>query len=79
MAGEINQVPPVGIVVERRRREGELDGFSWYCEHCGHCLYLERIAVSDIERDLPALFARFFSSLELRTCAVCGTVHARPA
>src|SRR3984957_7394526 len=32
----------VGIVVERRREPNELDGFSWDCEHCGHCLYLER-------------------------------------
>jgi len=29
----------VGIVVERRRNADELDGFSWYCERCGHCLY----------------------------------------
>ncbi len=26
----------VGIVVERRRSPQELDGFSWYCENCGH-------------------------------------------
>ena len=69
----------VGIVVERRRRPEELDGFSWYCEHCGNQLYLERIAVSNIETQLPAIFSRFFSSLEHRTCGVCGTVMAAPA
>jgi 3-hydroxyanthranilate 3,4-dioxygenase len=68
----------VGIVVERRRRAGELDGFSWYCEHCGHRLYLERVPVSNLETELPAIFGRFYSSLERRTCTVCGTVMAPP-
>jgi 3-hydroxyanthranilate 3,4-dioxygenase len=69
----------VGIVVERRRGPQELDGFSWYCENCGNCLYLERVAVHDIGTQLPAIFARFFSSLERRTCKVCGTVLPAPA
>jgi len=68
----------VGIVVERRRAAGELDGFSWYCEHCGHRLYLERLHIHDIETQLPPVFQRFFSSIEHRTCAVCGTVMAAP-
>ncbi|MEA3151189.1 MAG: 3-hydroxyanthranilate 3,4-dioxygenase [Gammaproteobacteria bacterium] len=69
----------VGIVVERRRRPEELDGFSWYCEHCGNRLHLERVPVSNIESQLPAIFSRFYSSLEHRTCGVCGTVMAAPA
>jgi 3-hydroxyanthranilate 3,4-dioxygenase len=89
-AGEIFLLPPevphspqrpagsVGIVVERRRGPQELDGFSWYCENCGHCLHLERVAVHDIVTQLPAIFSRFFSSLERRTCKVCGTVLPAP-
>jgi 3-hydroxyanthranilate 3,4-dioxygenase len=69
----------VGIVVERRRSPQELDGFSWYCENCGNRLYLERVAVSNIESQLPEIFARFFSSLQHRTCGVCGTVMQVPA
>ena len=69
----------VGIVVERRRAANELDGFSWYCENCGNRLYLERVAVHDIETQLPAIFARFFSSLEHRTCRECGAVLECPA
>jgi 3-hydroxyanthranilate 3,4-dioxygenase len=68
----------VGIVVERRRAPHELDGFSWYCENCGHRLYLERVAVRNIESQLPEIFSRFFSSLEHRTCGVCGTVMQAP-
>ena len=68
----------VGIVVERRRGPQELDGFSWYCENCGNCLYLERVAVHDIVTQLPVIFSRFFSSLELRTCKRCGSVLSAP-
>ena len=68
----------IGLVVERRRGPGELDGFSWYCEICGHQLYLERIAVHNIETQLPQIFSRFFSSLEHRTCASCGAVLEAP-
>jgi 3-hydroxyanthranilate 3,4-dioxygenase len=68
----------VGIVVERRRRADELDGFSWYCENCGNRLYLERIAVGNIETELPAVFTRFFSNVRHRTCGACGAVRAAP-
>jgi 3-hydroxyanthranilate 3,4-dioxygenase len=69
----------VGIVVERRRRPEELDGFSWYCENCGHQLHLERVPVSHIETQLPEIFARFYSNLTSRTCSVCGTVMQAPS
>jgi 3-hydroxyanthranilate 3,4-dioxygenase len=68
----------VGIVVERRRNADELDGFSWYCERCGHCLSLERVAVRDIEKQLPEIFSRFYSSLARRTCSACGSVMQAP-
>ena len=66
-------------MVERRAAPDELDGFSWYCENCGNRLYLERVAVHDIETQLPEIFSRFFSSLEHRTCASCGRVLEAPA
>jgi 3-hydroxyanthranilate 3,4-dioxygenase len=90
-AGEIFLLPPevphsprrpagsVGIVVERRREAAELDGFSWYCENCDNCLYLERVAVSNIETQLPEIFARFYGSEQLRTCRVCATVMQAPS
>ena len=88
--GEVFLLPPevphspqrpagtVGIVVERRRAPEELDGFSWYCDNCGNRLFLERVPVSNIETQLPAIFARFYASAAHRTCGVCGTVMAAP-
>ena len=26
----------IGLVIERKRREGELDGLLWFCEKCNH-------------------------------------------
>ena len=89
--GEVYLLPPevphspqrpagtVGLVVERVRGPDELDGFSWYCEKCGDRLYLERVAVRNIETQLPEIFERFYSSLTHRTCSVCGTVLAAPS
>jgi 3-hydroxyanthranilate 3,4-dioxygenase len=68
----------VGIVIERRRAADELDGFSWYCENCGHRLWLERVPVANIETELPGIFARFYGSEERRTCSACGTVMQAP-
>ena len=88
-AGEVLLIPPrlphspqrpastVGLVIERARRAGELDGFQWYCERCGQRLYEEFFELTDIERQFPPVFERFFASLARRTCARCGTVMER--
>jgi 3-hydroxyanthranilate 3,4-dioxygenase len=88
--GEILLLPPlvphspqrsantVGLVIERERRPGEEDGFQWYCERCSSLLYEEFAPLTDIEKQLPVIFERFFSSLEHRTCKKCGAVMERP-
>ena len=68
----------VGLVIERKRRPEEQDGFLWYCEHCQCPLHAEYLHVSDIEKQLPPVFDRFYNSLQLRTCQACGAVaHKR--
>jgi 3-hydroxyanthranilate 3,4-dioxygenase len=67
----------VGLVIERARRAGELDGFQWYCEHCGERLYEEFFVLTDIEKQFPAVFERFFSDQHKRTCKRCATVLER--
>jgi 3-hydroxyanthranilate 3,4-dioxygenase len=88
--GEILLLPPrvphspqrgadtVGLVIERERRAGELDGFQWYCHNCGQLLHEEFLAVTDIERQLPPVFERFYSSEARRTCPRCHAVTQRP-
>jgi len=68
----------VGLVVERQRREGELDGFQWYCDGCDGLVHEEYFVLQDIEKDLPPVFKRFYSSEAARTCPACGEVKAVP-
>ena len=68
----------VGLVVERRRKPEELDGFQWYCERCGAKLYEEFLPVKNIVTQLPPLFERFYSDQSKRTCKTCGAVFALP-
>jgi 3-hydroxyanthranilate 3,4-dioxygenase len=68
----------IGLVIERRRRPGELDGLQWYCERCEHLLYQEFFQLTDIETQLPPVFERFFGSLSLRTCKHCHAVMEPP-
>jgi 3-hydroxyanthranilate 3,4-dioxygenase len=89
-AGEILLLPPnvphspqrpagsVGLVIERRRREGELDGLQWYCEQCDTLLYEEFFPLTDIETQFPPVFARFHGSEALRTCRQCHSVLPVP-
>ena len=69
----------VGLVIERQRRAGELDGLQWYCEHCTTLLYQEYFPLTDIETQFPPVFARFFDSVAHRTCRQCGQLMAAPA
>ena len=69
----------VGIVIERKRLDHELDGLLWYCEQCNTKLYEEFFTLQNIEQDFPPVFDRFYSSREHRTCKSCGHVNPAPA
>ena len=69
----------VGIVIERKRLDHELDGLLWYCEQCNTKLYEEFFKLVDIENDFPVVFDHFYSSREHRTCKSCGHVNPAPA
>jgi len=87
--GEILLLPPhtphsprrgantVGLVIERERRAGELDGFQWYCENCRALLHEEFIELTDIETQMPPLFERFYANAERRKCKRCGAIMER--
>ncbi|REG83527.1 3-hydroxyanthranilate 3,4-dioxygenase [Algoriphagus antarcticus] len=64
----------IGLVIERYRRDGEMDGFIWHCENCGEKLYEEFAEVTDIVNQLPPIMERFWSNPENTTCKNCGTV-----
>ncbi len=65
----------VGLVIERQRPEGTIDGFEWYCLSCGDLVHRVEVQLKDIVKDLPPLFEQFYGSEKLRTCPGCGAVH----
>ncbi len=87
-AGDIFLLPPntahspqreagsIGLVIERRRRQGEIDGLQWYCEDCGQKLYEEFFALTNIETQFPEVFERYYNS-EHTQCKKCGHVNGR--
>ncbi len=68
----------VGLVVERRRRAGEVDHVVWFCPRCDRELYRESFHLTDIESQFAPVFARFSENPAHRTCRHCGTVHPPP-
>ena len=65
----------IGLVVEGARNPGDPDGFEWYCFSCGGLVHRIEVAVKDIVKDLPPLYAAFYADEEKRTCPKCGTLH----
>ncbi|MBX3280855.1 MAG: 3-hydroxyanthranilate 3,4-dioxygenase [Acidobacteria bacterium] len=68
----------VGLVIERKRRDDELDGLLWFCENCNNKLYEEYFVLTDIVTQFQGVFAKFYGSIDLRTCNNCGTVMEPP-
>ena len=88
--GEIFLLPPkiphspqrfentVGLVVERKRRKGELDAFQWYCDECNELLYEEYFQLTDIVKQLPPIFESFWNNSTVRTCKSCSAYLEKP-
>lgn len=63
------------MVIERKRREGEVDRFHWYCPECDAFLHEEEFTVNDYSVDpVGKAYRNFFDSEEHRTCKECGHV-----
>ena len=67
------------LISERKRRDGEVDRFHWYCAACDSLLHEESFVVHDYAEDpVSKAYKRFFDSTEFRTCKTCGEVMPAP-
>src|SRR5690349_868503 len=67
------------LVIERKRRGGEIDRFQWFCPSCDNLLHEERFTVSDYTADpVSQAYRNFFDSETHRTCSKCGTIMPKP-
>ena len=88
--GEIFLLPPkvphspqrfdntVGLVIERKRRRGELDAFQWYCDGCLEVLYEKYLPLTNIVTQLPPIFENFWNDDNARTCNNCNAYLEKP-
>lgn len=63
-----------GIVIEYKRKEGELEDLVWLCDQCDHELHRATLQVTNIGKQIAEGIAHFNASEKLRTCDNCGHV-----
>ena len=68
----------VGLVIERKRHQNELDGFQWYCDKCYNLLYEDFFHLTDIVKQLPVVFDKFWMDDDSRTCSKCSSYLEKP-
>jgi 3-hydroxyanthranilate 3,4-dioxygenase len=67
------------LILERKRRPGEIDRFQWYCPTCDVLLHEETCVVEDYRTDpLSTAYQRFFDDEKARTCGHCGEIMPKP-
>ena len=69
----------VGMVVERRRKDDEIDHLRWYCEGCNEVLHDAKLYVKDLGTQLKPIIESFYGDEALRTCNRCHAVLQPPA
>jgi 3-hydroxyanthranilate 3,4-dioxygenase len=63
------------LISERKRRDGEIDRFRWYCRNCDALLHDESFIVRDYAEDpVSKAYQTFFGNETWRTCKKCGEV-----
>jgi len=82
--GEVLLLPPhvrhspqraagtVGLVIERKRRPGEIDAFEWYCAKCHTRVHRREVALHSLVEDLPPVFEEYYGSVAHGHCPSCG-------
>ena len=67
----------IGLVVERSRPGGVMDGFEWCCENCGNRIWRREVRVDNIVTDLPPVFEEYYGTVASGDCGECGYPHPR--
>ena len=68
----------LGMVIERRRPEGEIEHQMFYCEHCNALVHDQAFDCKDIVQHFRKAMEEFWADPELSTCDSCGTRVEKP-
>jgi 3-hydroxyanthranilate 3,4-dioxygenase len=66
----------IGLVIERKRRAGEIDAFEWYCGQCHSRVHRREVALHSLVTDLPPVFEEYYGTVSHGRCPSCG--HPNP-
>ncbi len=89
--GEIFLLPPmiphspqraantVGLVLERRRPEGQNDHVRWFCEKCDEIVHDVDFYLTNLATQLKPVIEEYYANESLRTCKKCNAVMEVPA
>ncbi|PZG01834.1 3-hydroxyanthranilate 3,4-dioxygenase [Micromonospora deserti] len=67
-----------GLVVEIRRKPGDVELVEWYCDQCDAVIERVSLESSEMIEALGPLLNEFQSSEARRTCKECGSVLPQP-
>lgn len=68
----------LGLVVERRRPEGETEHQMFFCEKCHALVYDKEFDCKDIVEHFAKSMEEFWTDPKLSTCKKCGTRVMKP-
>jgi len=68
----------LGLVVERRRPEGEIEHQIFYCENCGHLVHDQAFDCKDIVVHFRDAMEAFWADDSRNQCGNCGTRVTKP-
>jgi 3-hydroxyanthranilate 3,4-dioxygenase len=68
----------IGLVIEYKREDGDLDAFQWYCDECDQLLHEVSLDLENIVTQLPPLFEGYWENKDARTCSSCNSIQDPP-
>jgi 3-hydroxyanthranilate 3,4-dioxygenase len=68
----------IGLVIEYKREEGDLDAFQWYCDECDQMIHEVSLDLENIVTQLPPLFDAYWNDKDARSCSSCDSIQKPP-
>lgn len=62
----------IGLVIERYRKEGEVDKLLWFCDNCHEKIHQAGFQLKDIGTQIKAAIEEFKADSSARVCKNCG-------
>ncbi len=67
----------IGLVVERPRPGGVMDGFEWYCPDCATRVHRCEFHLDQMATERPRLFGAYYDDIANGSCPECGAPNPK--